>query len=98
MMHFTSVLLPAPFSPSSACTVPGRSRSDTVVERDERAEALGQTTRLEGERRGHDSVSSSAREVVTAPKTPFCILTILSAAAWLPASVAAQQSSRSTHS
>src|SRR5712671_414919 len=26
MRHFTSVLLPAPFSPSSACTVPGRKR------------------------------------------------------------------------
>ena len=34
----------------------------------------------------------------TAPNTPPCILTILTAAAWLPASVAAQQSSSSTHS
>ena len=68
------------------------------VERDQRAEALGQATRLQGERLAHDSASSSAREVVTAPKTPFCILTIFSAAAWLPASVAAQQSSSSRHS
>ncbi len=29
MMHFTSVLLPAPFSPSRACTVPRRRRSET---------------------------------------------------------------------
>src|SRR5687767_8978107 len=29
MMHLTSVLLPAPFSPSNACTVPGSRRSDT---------------------------------------------------------------------
>src|SRR5471032_548889 len=30
MMHFTSVLLPAPFSPSSACSVPGRTFSSTL--------------------------------------------------------------------
>jgi hypothetical protein len=37
-------------------------------------------------------------EVATAPNTPPCILTILIAAAWLPASVAPQQSSSSRHS
>src|SRR3569832_2807082 len=30
MMHLTSVLLPAPFSPSSACKVPGRTFSSTL--------------------------------------------------------------------
>ena len=44
------------------------------------------------------STSSSAFEVEMAPKTPFCIVTIFSAAAWLPASVAAQQSPRMRHS
>ncbi len=34
----------------------------------------------------------------TAPNTPFCIVTIFTAALWLPGSVAAQQSSSSTHS
>src|SRR5687767_13668503 len=29
MMHLTRVLLPAPFSPSRACTLPGRSWNDT---------------------------------------------------------------------
>src|SRR4051812_45627566 len=29
MMHLTRVLLPAPFSPSRACTLPGLSRNDT---------------------------------------------------------------------
>jgi hypothetical protein len=39
-----------------------------------------------------------AAELDTAPKTPPCIFTILTAAAWLPASVAPQQSSSNTHS
>ncbi len=34
----------------------------------------------------------------TAPKTPPCIVTILSAASWLPRSVAPQQSARTRHS
>ena len=38
------------------------------------------------------------RSVATAPNTPPCILTILSAASWLPRSVAPQQSSSSRHS
>src|ERR1700677_1405990 len=29
MMHLTSVLLPAPFSPSKACTLPGSTRKET---------------------------------------------------------------------
>ena len=44
---------------------------------------------------------SPARNValsLTAPKTPPCILIICNAAAWLPASVAPQQSASSRHS
>ena len=41
-MHFTSVLLPAPFSPSSAWNDAGRRTFERdVVERREGAEALG---------------------------------------------------------
>ena len=110
-MHLTSVLLPAPFSPSSACTVPRASFSDTLSSATSEPNRLVIPERLQRRRRrvddraravvdlqAHDSASSSAREVETAPNTPFCILTILIAAAWLPASVAAQQSSSSTHS
>ena len=107
MMHLTSVLFPAPFSPSSACTDPRASFSDTFSSAAHRPELLGDPQRLQRRRRrvddraravadlqAHDSASSSAREVDTVPNTPFCIFTILIAAAWLPASVAAQQSSR----
>src|SRR6185437_8573788 len=47
---------------------------------------------------GHEIPSTKAWELDTAPKTPFCILTIFTAASWLPRSVAAQQSSKSKHS
>ena len=42
MMHFTSVDLPAPFSPRSACTLPGVNVERDVLQRGEGAEALGQ--------------------------------------------------------
>ena len=41
MMHLTSVLLPAPFSPSSARKLPGASVIDTSVRAFKRAEPLG---------------------------------------------------------
>src|SRR6185369_16045932 len=41
---------------------------------------------------------SSFFESATAPNTPPCIVTILSAARWLPRSVAAVQSERTRHS
>ena len=51
------------------------------------------------ERGRHDVIAETkAAEVATAPKTPPCILIILSAAAWLPGSVAPVQSSSRTHS
>ena len=49
-------------------------------------------------RRVIGSASTQRVEFDTAPNTPPCILTILSAARWLPWSVAPQQSSSSRHS
>ena len=57
------------------------------------------TVRMGPQERGvHDSTLSKSVERATAPKTPPCILTILTAASWLPRSVAPQQSSSSRHS
>ena len=50
MMHLTSVDFPAPFSPSSACTLPGLTVTDDVVERDQFAELLAHTDRLDADR------------------------------------------------
>ena len=47
---------------------------------------------------GEQSADSSISLSPTAPNTPPCILTIFTAAAWLPGSVAPQQSSSSRHS
>src|SRR5262249_41050164 len=84
-----------------------------AVERAERAEVLDEVGDLElrrRARRGHRaaphapsasraaSAASRSAELVTAPNTPFCIVTILTAASWLPRSVAPQQSARSRHS
>src|SRR5690242_1537627 len=80
-----------------------------IVERRQGAEALGEAHQLERrcafvrrERRGADGVhataSITAAELATAPNTPPCISTILSAARWLPMSVAPVQSSRIRHS
>jgi hypothetical protein len=71
-----------------------------VVERGEGAEAHGHAERLDPQRaracsRGELTAGprSGSALSLTAPKTPPCILTILSAASWLPRSVAPQQSS-----
>ena len=111
MMHLTSVLLPAPFSPRSACTDPRASFSDTfssartdpncleIPSASSAGVAASTTARAPSPiSRLMTAPPSSAREVDTVPNTPFCIFTILIAAAWLPASVAAQQSSRIRHS
>ena len=45
-----------------------------------------------------DSVCSKSPDVAWAPNTPPCIVTIFSAASWLPRSVAAVQSDSSRHS
>ena len=45
-----SVDLPAPFSPSRACTSPRRRSKSTLSFAVERAEALGDALQLEGER------------------------------------------------
>src|SRR5580700_11822125 len=46
----------------------------------------------------HAMALMNSRETATAPKTPPCILTMLIAARWLPASVAPVQSDKSKHS
>ena len=78
-MHLTSVLLPAPFSPSSACTVPGRSAERDVVERGERAEALGhepaeprRRSGRRGARAGPGGVISAAAVIAPLRARPAC--------------------------
>ena len=46
MMHFTSVLLPAPFSPTRAWQVPGLGIERDALVGDERTEALGDVDQL----------------------------------------------------
>ena len=87
MMHFTSVLLPAPFSPSSAWNEPGRTLSSTLSSAmkspNRMVMAMASTPSAPvGQRRfadDHDSAPISAVEVATAPNTPPCILIIFSA-------------------
>ena len=84
-MHLTSVDLPAPFSPSSAWNEP----AGTLIETS--CSALSAPNDFDmpivssdGARAdaglGHGSASMKAFEGATAPNTPPCILTILSAA------------------
>ena len=87
MMHFTSVLLPAPFSPSRAWNEPGRTFQLDLIEGGEIAEAHGHCDGIHAERAArqgrladdHDKAPISAVEVETAPNTPPCILIILRA-------------------
>src|SRR5258707_4603349 len=79
-----------------------------IVERGQRAEMLGKADQLQRRRtlvgnmdgadHTHDMASMMAAELPTAPNTPPCISTLLSAARWLPLSVAPVQSSRIRHS
>ena len=92
-MHLTSVLLPAPLPPSSACIVPGPHGHRDIIQRLERAEMLadvqgGQTGRRNRRSRyrnglvGDDHLIPAIKlfESDTAPKTPFCMVTIFTAA------------------
>ena len=47
MMHLTSVLLPAPFSPKQARKLPGCKRQGNIREGLQGAEALGQVAGLD---------------------------------------------------
>ena len=47
---FESVLLPAPFSPSSACTSPSRGLEVDAVVRDDAREPLGDPAQRDGRR------------------------------------------------
>src|SRR5882724_7727194 len=83
-------------------------RHRDVVERGQPAEPLGKADQVERRRalvrrqvRGADRHAIALRracELATAPNTPPCISTILSAARWLPLSVAPVQSSSTRHS
>src|SRR3954453_5489099 len=107
-MHFTSVLLPAPFSPSSAWNEPAGTVSDTSSSAASAPKRLVMLrhSRLIAVAGGGDGAgiliqfkaSTTAADRDTAPNTPPCIFTILIAARWLPRSVAPVQSSSSTHS
>ena len=74
------------------------------VDEEERAAPRGELEwirfRLHGQRlvARHDSALMNARESATAPNTPPCIVTILSAARWFPWSVAPVQSESRRHS
>ena len=98
-MHLTSVDLPAPFSPSSAWTVPGSTLIDTSssatsepkilvmpIVSSEGARIDGAATVARGRDRSdaHGRFSTKLLELDTEPNTPPCILTILIAARWLP--------------
>src|SRR5882724_7998469 len=70
-----------------------------VVESDEGAEGLGHIHDFKTGRAdvwigggAHEMARMKLAESLIAPKTPFCMVTILTAASWLPRSVAAQQS------
>ena len=77
-----------------------------IVERDEIAEAHRHGDGVDAERAGRRRIFADLQEIApirsldlaTAPNTPPCILIICNAASWLLLSVAAQQSSTSTHS
>ena len=88
-MHLTSVLLPAPFSPSSAWNEPGAHLQLDIVERQEVAEAHGHGDGVDAEGacgrwyladdHGHEMAPMKSAELATAPNTPPCILIIFSA-------------------
>ena len=86
MAHFTSVLLPAPFSPSSAWKAPAwifTETSSSAASAPKRLEkpissSDGALTRALDP---HAIASITAVELATAPNTPPCISTIFSAAA-----------------
>ena len=95
MMHLTSVDLPAPFSPSSAWTVPASTLMDTSSSATSDPKILViPTVSSEGARIGgaavcgirnggseaHGRFSTKLFELDTEPNTPPCILTILIAA------------------
>src|SRR5882762_8592316 len=71
-----------------------------VLQGHQRSETLGHTKDFQvwRNRVRHESASTKASDVATAPNTPPCILTILIAAWWFPYSVAPQQSSSRRHS
>src|SRR5579863_3195275 len=77
-----------------------------IVERDEIAEPHRHCDGIDAERAGrrgifaylHEIAPIRSADLATAPNTPPCILIILMACSWLLLSVAAQQSSTSTHS
>ena len=81
----------------------GRDFQRHVRQRVKAAEMLADADRLDADRLGSNQwlMAIRARKValsLTAPNTPPCILIMCSAAAWLPASVAPQQSDSSRHS
>ena len=101
-MHFTSVDLPAPFSPRSAWNVPAPTLIDTsssAVNGPKRIvmSTVSTPSAPDGGGSAPMTVMAAPRSGValsdTAPNTPPCIFTILIAATWLPRSVAPQQSS-----
>src|SRR3979490_2691918 len=77
-----------------------------IVQRNKIAEPHGHGNGIDAKRPArqrcfaddHDTAPMNAADVATAPNTPPCILIIFSAWSWLLLSVAAQQSSISTHS
>ena len=114
-MHLTSVLLPAPFSPServdatrapaaatrppAPCSEPKRLEMLDAPPAPAVAASADRARAASVDRRRLMAAPPGARaEVDTAPNTPLCIFTIFIAAAWLPGSVAPQQSSSSRHS